>query len=359
MKDSKEFRLVLFGSGDFPIPTFITLLEQGYNIVGVVTSHDKVRFNNTRIEDIAKEHNIPCFIPNDLEDTTFIKELDELNPDIFVVISYKMLPQSILNIPKIDSFNIHASCLPYLRGSAPINWALYHGFEETGLTAFILNPWMDCGNIIASKKVKIEENDTFGTLHELLSNKCIDLTLFILDNIFTDVNYNSKSIPQMIFKSKKMLGEKCKLNPFLAPKLNKDNTKINWNCSIKSIYNQIRAFSPYPGASVTLNIRHHINSILSFHRYNFKLFDVTIVSIDSLSDDIKCQITQSNTSNIITDKKTYMYYFSQWGDFTNEDYVLQINTLQLEGKKTMPIKAFLNGFKELTHGTDTLTYNFY
>lgn len=357
-----KYKIVFFGSGDFPVSSLKSLINEGHDVVGVVTSMDKLRFENESIKDVANKHNIPCYIPSNLEDINFINWLKSLNPDLFVVISYKMLPQIILDIPSINSFNIHASSLPYLKGAAPINWAIYHGFKETGLTAFLLNNKMDGGNIIASRVYPIYDEECFGDLFLFLAEKCSTFVLFVLNKVFGNDDYYIKSIPQINFNYKEIIGE-MSVNPFIAPKLNSENTKIKWGQPIKSIYNQIRAFSPYPGAIGRLNVRHlypvNDRNTLRFERFDIKILKAKLVLIDSLPNEIKQEMSLTSLNNIVTDKKKYMYFYSMLdGDM---EYALKIERVQLVGKKEMDIANFLNGFRGLDpfNENDETTYSFY
>lgn len=358
-----KHRIIFFGSGDFPVPTFKSLVHEGYNVVGVVTSNDNIRSEKESMKNAADRMCVPCLIPKDLTDPRVAQWLKDLKPDLFVVISYKMLPQTLLDIPTINSFNVHASSLPYLKGAAPINWAIYHGFKETGLTAFLLNNRMDGGNIIASRVYPIYDEEYFGDVFQFLSERCTGFTIFVLKEIFGDENYYIKSIPQMNFNYKEII-DSMGINPFIAPKLNSENTKIKWGKPIISIYNQIRAFSPYPGAIGRLNVRHcypntNGGKTIKFERFNIKIFKAKLVLINSLHHDIKSQMTLTSSSNVVTDKKKYIYYYSMIdGDM---EYALEIERLQLTGKKEMNVKDFLNGFRGFNpiKENDEVCYSFY
>lgn len=359
-----KIRIVFFSSGDFAIPTLTKLLEEKYNVVGIVTSNDKVRYNEYRISDMAVKYNIPYLISPDFSQEEVKQWLIDKDADLFVVISYKFLPENIYTIPKIAAFNVHASLLPFLKGAAPINWAIYHGFKETGLTAILLNNKIDCGNIIGAEKVNINPTDTFYDLFHKLALLCSAFTIQMIHKFCFNMHVKNESIPQMSFDFKNLFHDKNDIgkcnNPFIAPKLNSINTKIKWNTSLQCIYDQIRAFTPYPGALATINIRkYNLSSKVirpSFTHYKVKILSAHII------DDFKVYNIQPfhNRSNIITDKKTYLYYYPN-DDSDECDRVLSIDKIQLEGKKPLLIHEFLNGFRGFDNDPEFhhMSANFY
>ena len=159
----KRFRILFFGSGDFPVRTLEHLINTGYDISGVVTSHDKNHFEEKRVRDIARENNIDCITVGSTREPELLQWLDAHPAEIFCVISFKYLPKEVLTRASLCAFNIHASLLPFLRGAAPINRAILYGFKETGLTAFRLTDKIDCGNILENTKVSIDAVENFGT----------------------------------------------------------------------------------------------------------------------------------------------------------------------------------------------------
>ena len=202
--------IVFFSSGDFGIPTLKALIEdKRYNVKGIVTSKDKVVYNDKRILDIAKENGIPCCIPSNEEELyCFLEpiknnEFETDNNLYYCVISYKKLSDRILSLVEGRAMNIHASILPFLRGAAPINWAIRLGFKQTGLTAFKLSDKIDCGDIIYSMFVDINKDETYDSLFEKLSNKCADFTMCSLNRfrIMSITDSDGKHQPNIGVKS--------------------------------------------------------------------------------------------------------------------------------------------------------------
>lgn len=328
-------RVVFFGSGDFPIATFKSLMvSDNCEVVGLVTSKDKPVFGNERLIDIAKENGIPFYIPENLTDAEFLNWLDELNADIFCVISYKFLPKEVIDKCKGVAFNVHASLLPYLRGAAPINWAIRLGFKETGLTVFKLNDKIDCGAIIHSSSMKIDENETFGSLYGKLTDYCDLITDNIIGNLLNGkltANVTQGSIPS----------EFAKLPVFHAPKLNIENTTMRFNENEKpstiTVDRMIRSLSPNIGTTFNMEIRDHDTIV---KKLTFKVYDASIK---------KDKNNQFDNNDIITDWKNYLYLSFSLSD----NDVISIRKIQLPGKKILDIKEFLKGFQNFRNPSYT------
>lgn len=316
-------RIVFFSSGDFAIPTFKSLIEENaHKIVGLVTSKDKVVFNDKRLFDIAKENGIPTYIPNDLESDDFINWLKECNAEVFCVISYKKLPKKVLDVVRGNAFNVHASYLPFLRGAAPINWALRLGFKETGLTSFILDNKIDCGDIITQCVIDIRENDNYGTLFERMSQACVGITFETL----TMVGYGGRSLLGLTFRPQVDIGVKSEL--LNAPKINKEYFKCDGKCSLERMIRSVTPIDGMPCKFVCFKV--HYDSDAAFYPkfFNAKIYD---------------GYTTHGSPNDVTDGKTYLNVV----DMSDTTYktVFSVTEIQLEGKKRMSIRDFLNGFK--------------
>ena len=259
----------------------------------------------------------------------------------------------------VATFNVHASILPFLGGSAPINWAIINGFTKTGLTSFLLNDKIDTGNIILNKECDIEETDDFKSLFLKLSDMCVKFTentvLKLLKLRLNNDSFDSSLMynPYDIFASnvKRFICYKD-ITPFIAPKLTALNTRISWKDSASNIHNFVRGLSPMPGAHTTISVYHSSSK-------KEKLFNVKILETEVLSSDVlpNNSIPADNLSNIYTDKKKCLYFIDTF-PLTNE--ILSIKKIQLENKKIMDIKSFLNGFRgfEKESSEDCLTIKF-
>ena len=324
---SKNCNIVFFGSGDFPVPTFKSLIACGYNITGLVTSHDKVFFNDKRICEIAWQHGIPTYIPDGLSDKEFIDWLWEKNADMFCVISYKVLPERLLRIPYIIAFNVHASLLPFLKGPDPIYWAIRNGFKTTGLTSFVLDSKIDNGDIISSMKINVEDNETYGTLHQKMSEACRKFTIGTIEKLLNAPDVNDCVISQPVYDGN--LVDKCG-ELFHAPKL-KDKDRILYGYDdfserdINEVCAQLRALLPNRG--MMLNFMCQGDGLIPFKIWDYELHDV-----DNLSGEF---------STIVTDKKNYLGIHTR----SNPSKILFIKTIQRLSGKRMDIKSFLRGFK--------------
>lgn len=354
-------RIVFFCSGDFPVPTLKYFAESdNYDVVGIVGNRYKNVFTDTHITDISNDHNIMMVNSYDqMGEDKLCQWLKSLNPDMFVVISYKKLPKAILEIPKITSFNVHASILPFLGGSAPINWAIINGFTKTGLTSFVLNGMIDSGKIISNRECDIDTRDNFKSLFLRLSDMCVDFTVESINKILRakinglDLESSLLYNPYGVFMADKGTFFRDGLNkPFIAPKLTESNTRINWMDSPRNIHNFVRGLSPKPGAHTTINVRHHPSEKEETFKVKIletEILDAYMAAIEGYSD--------RDTSNADTDNKTFLYFLDGF-PITNE--ILSIKEIQLENRKPMDIKSFLNGFRGFDQlgADDKLTINF-
>lgn len=316
-------RILFFASGDFAIETFKTLIESEYNVVGLVTSFDKVKFHNYHIVDVAKEYNIPFYIiKNGIpmeNDDFFMDWLKRVNADIFCVISFKKLPNDVIRLANKCSFNVHASLLPFLKGAAPINWAIRLGYKKTGLTAFVLNDRIDDGDIIANVNLNIYEGEKFTELFNRLSSLCVDFVPHVLDDVLQNENWKSNLIVQ---------GDCSKNYELLynATKINSDYFRCNWT------------------HFTAIDFKHCVDSV------NDVGFDAVII-VDDGNKEIKRIPIKIYDVEIGDDYDEHHIWQTQSDGKTyiklnlSEQTTVYIKKLQMDGKKVMDVADFLNGFR--------------
>lgn len=302
------------GTPDFAVATLRKLHEAGKNIVGVITAPDrpagrgkKLRFS--AVKEYALAHNFHILQPTNLKDASFLDELRSLKADLQVVVAFRMLPKLVWDMPPKGTFNIHGSLLPQFRGAAPINHAIICGELETGVTSFFLDKEIDTGRIIASKKTKITDEDNAGTLHDRLMVLGADLALETVDAIALD---RVCAVEQSEYMHN---SEELKH----APKIFKEDCRIDLSKDNHSIHNLVRGLSPYPAAF--LNMANDEGETLYM-----KIFSTAKFSGGSLA-----------VGELFTDNKTFLRIG------TKEGYI-EVNELQIQGKKRMPVQDFLRGF---------------
>jgi methionyl-tRNA formyltransferase len=236
---SKSLRIVFMGTPEFAIATLDALLKSRHTVVGVVTVPDKpanrgLKLQASAVKEFAVQHNLPVLQPEKLKNEEFISALNNLNPDLQVVVAFRMLPEIVWALPKYGTINLHASLLPQYRGAAPINWAIINGEKETGITTFFISHQIDTGDILMREKIAITEGDDAGTVHDKLMALGAHLVVKTVDSI---ADGNIQAIKQDTTGVLRT-----------APKIFRENCKINWNKSTADVYNLIRGLSPYPGA---------------------------------------------------------------------------------------------------------------
>ena len=297
-------KIVFMGTPDFAIPSLKILIQNNHSILAVVTTPDKERGRGqkitfTAVKQFAIENNIPVYQPEKLKGNfEFVEQMKSLQPDLFVVVAFRILPKEVFDIPKFGSFNLHGSYLPKYRGAAPIQWALINGDTETGLTTFKLAEKVDTGNIYLQEKVKINSDDNFETLHDRMSElgaKIVLNTVYLIES----ENYELKKQDDSLASP--------------APKITKEICLIDWNKSAEEVHNLIRGLSPYPAAFFN-----HNNKVI-------KIFKTEIVKDIKL---IPSEFHQTKTELIIGCGKD----------------AIRILEIQQEGKKRMTIEEFLRGF---------------
>ena len=302
----KNKSIIFMGTPEFALPSLQILINNDLNIIGVITATDKKsgrgrKITSSPIKKIAENNDIPLFQPNNLKDHNFLNEIRSLNPDLFVVVAFRMLPEILINIPKLGTINLHSSLLPNYRGAAPINWVIINGEKETGVTTFFINKKIDEGDIIDTVEVKIKEEYSAGILHDKLKNIGAELVLKTVNNIFAN-NFSRK---------RQIISDKDKI----APKIDKELCKINLHKTAEEIVRLIKGLSPYPGAK------------LNFENKNYKIIDCKKSDINYSSKSIM----------FVENNKLY------FNNFKNES--IEILELQAEGKKIMKSSDFLRGNK--------------
>ena len=311
----KQTRIVFMGTPEFAVPSLEILLKKGYEVVGVITSPDKPagrgrKIKFSAVKEFALVKGLNILQPTNLKDPGFVAELTELKPDLQIVVAFRMLPAVVWKIPSLGTFNLHASLLPQYRGAAPINHAIINGEEETGVTTFLIDEKIDTGRILLQEKVKIENNETAGSLHDKLMETGGELVLKTLQAI---VKGNMKTISQS-----KMEIPTGKLK--IAPKIFKEDCKISWDKTCVEIDRFVRGLNPYPGA-----FSYMVSP--TGEKYLFKVYkSKPLVSSD-----------EGNEQSVFTDGKSFL-------KIRCKDGFIQIDEIQFEGKKRMNILDFLRGF---------------
>lgn len=306
-------KIVFFGTPDFAVATLQKLIENKFDVVGVVTAPDKPagrgqQINYSAVKVFALEKGVHIMQPISMKDDSFCEALKNLNADIQIVVAFRMMPEKVWNMPPLGTMNLHGSLLPQYRGAAPINWAIINGEKITGVTTFLLKHEIDTGNILMRQEVDIMPEDDFGTMYEKLKSIGADLVVDSLNKIITG---NYTEIPQ------EELGFPQLIN---APKIYKELGKINPKNDVESVHNLIRGLSPIPGAYIEFDDNFNKPTQL-------KIFKTTLETN-----------ANSVAEGFVTDNKTFLKYVCNNG-------LLNIIELQLQGKKRMKVDEFLRGYK--------------
>ncbi|MDR1517304.1 MAG: methionyl-tRNA formyltransferase [Dysgonamonadaceae bacterium] len=312
----EDLRIVFMGTPEFAVESLRALVENGYNVVGVITMPDKpagrgYQFQPSAVKEYALSKNFALLQPEKLRDKVFLQELSDLKADLQVVVAFRMLPEVVWAMPPKGTFNLHAALLPQYRGAAPINWAVINGEKETGVTTFFLTQGMDTGKIIFQEKTPIGEKDNAGTIHDKLMELGAALVLKTVDAIIDNA---VKPISQSDF-----LHPAETLKP--APKLFKETCHVDWGQASETIRNFVRGLSPYPAAWTELVLPDKT-------RLSFKILDASIAE----------KPHSLLSGSIETDNKSVV-------NVASADGFVSLLDIQLAGKKRMKIKDFLNGFK--------------
>lgn len=305
----KKVNIVFMGTPDFAVATLKTLVDNNYNIVGVITAPDRPagrgqKLNQSAVKKYAVEQNLKILQPTNLKDEVFLSELKSLKANLQIIVAFRMLPKQVWQMPEYGTFNLHASLLPHYRGAAPINWALINGETKTGITTFFIDEKIDTGEIIMQEELDIAPNENAGSLHDRLMIEGSKLALKTVKAI------EENSISTYIQPEVE--------NIRTAYKIHKHTCKIDWSQPIDVIHNKIRGLSPYPAAWSELCIDEATSAV--------KIYEVTKTT----------EAHNHETGSIISDKNSVKVAVK--GGY------IEIHVLQLPGKKKMDVKSLLNGF---------------
>jgi len=307
--NNKEVKILFMGTAEFGIPT-LKVLNDNYNLNAIITNYDKpsgrgLKIKFSPVKKFAISNNIKYFQPKNLKDQSFIDKIKSINPDIIVVVAFRMIPKSIWQIPKYGTINLHASLLPNYRGSAPINWTIINNENFTGVTTFFIDDKIDTGDILLQEKIKVDKKINAGELHDKLKV----IGAITVKKTIKEILNNT-----LIKKKQKQDGDYK-----TAYKLDKENIKIDWTKNCLEIHNKIRGLSPFPGARTSL-----INNKGDIKRAIFYESEYIV------------QNHNFENGQIIKEKDSFK--------ITCNDGYLLINNLKIEGKKRMNTSSFLNGF---------------
>ncbi|TVZ51809.1 methionyl-tRNA formyltransferase [Dokdonia sp. Hel_I_53] len=307
----REIRIVFMGTPEFAVTILSGLLEEGYNVVGVITAPDRPagrgqKLRKSDVKAYAEAHNLPILQPTNLKDTSFIEELKALNANLQIVVAFRMLPKVVWEMPDYGTFNLHASLLPQYRGAAPINWAIINGETETGVTTFFIDDKIDTGEIILQEKITIDDKENAGHLHDRLMIAGKSLVI--------------KTVQSIENKEVKTYVQNDDFQLKTAYKLHSENTKINWTAPLQDIYNLIRGLSPYPSAYTILENGGKEQRVKIYNAF------------------AKAESQMYIPPGAVTIADDHLAIA------TPEGYIC-ITEMQLSGKKKMAVKDLLNGYK--------------
>lgn len=302
MLEAKNIRIIFFGTPEIAAIELEYLIKEGYNIVAVVTNIDKPQGRGKKIgfspvKEMALKFSLPILQPKSMKSEEFISEIKSYNADLQIVVAFRMMPKEVYSMPKMGTFNLHTSLLPKYRGAAPINWAIINGEKQTGITTFLLNDKIDCGEILLQKEIEIKQDTTFETLYNEMAEKGKKLVTDTISLICQE-NYPTKK------------QQETEISP--APKIFKEDTYINWHQNGEKIVNFVRGLSPIPCAKAIFFEN------LTNKEYEFKIFAVKFI--------------ENNEKKVVG---------NFWIEQGKEIFVqcdngkLQLIDLQLSGKKRM------------------------
>lgn len=312
--EKKDLRIVFLGTPDFAVESLDTLVQNGFNIVGVVTATDKPagrghKMLQSAVKQYAVAHGLNVLQPEKLKDEAFVEELRSLQADLFIVIAFRMLPEVVWSMPRLGTFNLHASLLPKYRGAAPINWAVINGEKVTGVTTFFLKHEIDTGDVIQQETIEIADDENVGSVHDRLMHLGAQLTL---DTVNAILEGNVNPIPQSELES----GE-----PTPAPKIFRGTCHIDLSRTAREVHNLVRGLSPYPGAWLDIDLADGTP-------LTAKIFETRLTDM-SVKDSQKGKV-------FAADGHLYL---------GTADAVLEVISLQPSGKRRMQADEFLRGTK--------------
>jgi methionyl-tRNA formyltransferase len=309
--DYRKLRIVFMGTPEFAVASLQKLVEANGNIVGVVTAPDKpagrgMQLQQSAVKQFAVEQGLTVLQPEKLKHPDFLEQLKALQPDLFIVVAFRMLPEVVWNMPLMGTVNLHGSLLPQYRGAAPINWAVINGEAQTGVTTFKLKHEIDTGNVLLKKTIDITDEDTAGTLHDKMKMIGAELLLETVKGL-AEGNV-SETIQENLITDHASLRH--------APKIFTETCQINWQKKCVEIRNLIRGLSPYPGA------------FTEWQGKKLKIF----------SADLEIITLNTPPGSVETDQKSYLR-------IATTDGYLYLKDIQLEGKKRMKTEDFLRGYR--------------
>ncbi len=312
MNDFKSLRIVFMGTPGFAVASLDALVKAGCNIVGVVTAPDKpagrgMKLTESAVKKYTVEKGLNILQPEKLKSPDFLSELKSLNADLQIIVAFRMLPEVVWNMPPMGTVNLHGSLLPQYRGAAPINWAVINGEKETGVTTFKLKHEIDTGDILLQESFTIGENENAGDVHDKMKEIGAQLLVKTIKALADD---RLKEIPQLSTFNFQLSTLKH------APKITTDTCRINWSQPVENIFNLVRGLSPYPAAFTVINER-----ILKIYKAHNEIIFPSIPE-----------------GEYETDGKTFLKFACTNG-------YLHLLEVQLEGKKRMPVKDFLTGYR--------------
>ena len=309
--DKKDIRIVYMGTPDFAVESLRALVEGGYNVVAVVTMPDKPagrghQLQFSAVKQYALSVGLPILQPQRLKDENFLTELKSYNADLQIVVAFRMLPEVVWSMPRLGTFNLHASLLPQYRGAAPINWAVMNGDRETGATTFMLQHEIDTGNIILQERIAIADDENVGSVHDRLMMMGADLVTRTVDAI---IEADNQGVPVATIPQDNSI----ELRP--APKIFKDTCMIDFSRTAEQIRNHVRGLSPYPAAWIgEMPANHPLSKVLR----GAKVYRAAIT-----------QMPEQKGHIIVSCADGY----------------IDLLELQLPGKKRMDAAALLNGIR--------------
>jgi methionyl-tRNA formyltransferase len=299
-------KIIFMGTPQFAVVCLKKLYDNGINIISVVTAPDKpvgrgLKLVPSPVKTVAQTLELPVLQPENLKDLSFLTKIESLQPDLLIIVAFRILPEVLFSKAKLGAVNLHGSLLPKYRGAAPINWAIINGETETGITTFFLKQKVDTGNIIAQKKINIPLSMTAGELHDIMAKKGADLLLETIDQIESD---KVKTIPQIESEVSK------------APKIFSKDCLITFNQPVKKVHDFIRGLSPKPGAYTFYKGKR-------LHFFNSQIADTKMIK-----GEIGSHIDTNESDSI---------------SIQCNPGLLLIKEIKLEGKRRMPVKDFLRG----------------
>lgn len=309
-----SLKIVFFGTPDFATAALSAIHQSEHEVVAVVTAPDKQagrgqKLSESSVKKFAVANELPVFQPEKLRNPEFLQQMKTLNADVFVVVAFRMMPKMLFEIPKLGTFNLHASLLPDYRGAAPINYAIINGETRTGATTFFINEKIDEGHILLQDSLEITADENAGQLHDRLMDLGADLVVKTLDGL-AEGTIQEQPQPRVE-------------HPKNAFKIFKDDLKVNWNQDSKKIFDFIRGMSPYPCAFTTLKFGEETKGLKIFEgKYEIAEHQQKAGTLEISKNEFKI--------------------------FTN-DGIYYPSEVQLEGKKRMSVKDFLNGIRDFEH----------